>query len=111
MTTDRSIYAPPADLGPLFSPIARTADPATSHAAAAEVTASGRRGSQCDAILAALRAGPKTNAELAAISLKYSGRVSDLRAQGHHIRAHSMGAGVWLYRLSPAPAAGSERAA
>lgn len=94
-----SIYAPTPDHGPLFSPIARAADPATSHAAAAEVTDSGRRGGQCAAILAALRAGPKTNAELAAISMKYTSRLSDIRKSGHTIRATPLGDGVWLYRL------------
>lgn len=34
------------------------------------------------AVLARLRAGPATNAELAAIALKYTSRISDLRRAG-----------------------------
>ena len=34
------------------------------------------------AVLSRLRAGPATNAELAAIALKYTSRVSDLRKAG-----------------------------
>lgn len=34
------------------------------------------------AVLARLRAGPATNAELAAIALKYTSRISDLRKAG-----------------------------
>ena len=34
------------------------------------------------AVLSRLRAGPATNAELAAIALKYTSRISDLRKAG-----------------------------
>lgn len=37
------------------------------------------------AVLARLRAGPATAAELAAISLKYTSRISDLRAAGAEV--------------------------
>lgn len=40
---------------------------------------------QCLAVLERLRQGPATNRELAAISLKYTGRISDLRKAGHAI--------------------------
>lgn len=40
---------------------------------------------QCLAVLDRLRQGPATNRELAAISLKYTGRISDLRKAGHAI--------------------------
>lgn len=42
--------------------------------------------SQNSHILARLRDGPATAAELAAISLKYTSRISDLRKAGHDIR-------------------------
>jgi hypothetical protein len=44
-----------------------------------------RLGKQCRAILERLRQGPATNRELAAISLKYTGRISDLRKSGFDI--------------------------
>lgn len=82
-------------------PVSRRTDPETSHAAERALNQSGRRGSQKGRILARLRRGPATNAELAAISLKYTGRVSDLRADGHEIvveRADD--SGVATYRLA-----------
>jgi len=81
----------------------RRTDPATSHAAERAMNASGRRGSQKERILAALREGPKTNAQLAAMSLKYTGRISDLRHDGHRIVAARIdGSGKTLYRLDGA---------
>ena len=44
-----------------------------------------RLASQCTAILARLQQGPATARELAALSLKYTGRISDLRAAGYDI--------------------------
>ncbi len=41
--------------------------------------------SQADRILALLKAGPASNTMLAAISLKYTSRISDLRKRGHAI--------------------------
>ena len=40
---------------------------------------------QCAAILEALRAGPKNNAELARIALRYGARIKDLREAGYRI--------------------------
>jgi 23S rRNA C2498 (ribose-2'-O)-methylase RlmM len=40
---------------------------------------------QCALILERLRIGTVTNHELAAIALKYTGRISDLRAAGYRI--------------------------
>lgn len=60
---------------------------------------------QCRAILSRLKEGPATNAELAKIALKYSGRTSDLRAAGCIIdvieRDHK--SGYVLYRLTYCP--------
>lgn len=58
-----------------------------------------RLAGQCAAILAALRDGPKTNAELAGISLKYTSRLSDLRKHGFTITASRLEGGTFLYRL------------
>ncbi len=58
-----------------------------------------RLAGQCAAILERLSQGPATNVELAAISLKYSGRVSDLRAVGYAIRAERLGGGLYRYHL------------
>jgi hypothetical protein len=44
-----------------------------------------RLGGQCRAILERLRRGRATNRELAGISLKYTGRISDLRKSGYEI--------------------------
>ncbi len=51
------------------------------------------------AILERLRTGPATNVELAAISLKYTSRISDLRANGHSIVCRRGDAGVNEYVL------------
>ena len=58
-----------------------------------------RLSQQCEAILAALRERPRTNAELAAISLKYTSRVSDLRAAGYRIDCERQEGGTFVYRL------------
>lgn len=44
-----------------------------------------RLGGQCRAIVERLQEGPATNRELAAISLKYTSRISDLRKSGYNI--------------------------
>lgn len=56
---------------------------------------------QCLAILERLRQGPATNRELAAISLKYTGRISDLRRAGYAIPApeEDRVSGHAVYRL------------
>jgi hypothetical protein len=50
-------------------------------------------------ILARLRKGPATNAELAEISLKYTSRISDLRAAGYGVLCETGQGGVNWYRL------------
>lgn len=47
------------------------------------------------------RSSGATNAELAAISLKYTARISDLRKQGYRIFAKQISGGTWQYNLSP----------
>lgn len=87
-------------------PISRTTDPATSRVGEAQVNRSGRRVSQKERILARLKRGPATNAELAAIALKYTGRLSDLRADGYEIRAAKQAdTGVTVYRLKQSTSA------
>jgi len=62
-----------------------------------------RLASQCARILELLRLGRATNVQLAAISLKYTSRISDLRKMGHYI--HVVGKnprnGVTWYELQP----------
>lgn len=60
-----------------------------------------RTGTQCDAILTRLREGTVTNFELSEISLKYTGRISDLRKDGHVIEIvhRNKVSGLTLYRL------------
>ena len=57
---------------------------------------------QCEAMLARLQQGPATNRELAAISLKYTARISDLRAAGHDVDVVSRDhrSGLTVYRLA-----------
>jgi hypothetical protein len=54
---------------------------------------------QCLAIYQRLQQGPATNAELAAISLKYTSRVDDLRKNGVGIDAERVSGGTWRYSL------------
>jgi hypothetical protein len=51
------------------------------------------------AILQALRIGAMTNVELSRISLKYTGRISDLRAAGYRIVCERGDGGLNVYRL------------
>jgi hypothetical protein len=60
-----------------------------------------RLATQNDKILARLQRGPATNAELAGISLKYTGRISDLRKAGHVITPERVKGGVTIYKLEP----------
>jgi hypothetical protein len=62
----------------------------------AEVT---RLATQNDLILARLKRGPATNAELAKISLKYTSRLSDLRKAGHAVQCERVKGGLTVYRL------------
>jgi hypothetical protein len=50
-------------------------------------------------ILALLRMGSCTNIELSRVSLKYTGRISDLRAAGYRIVCHRGDGGVNTYTL------------
>ena len=62
-----------------------------------------RLGQQAARILARLERGPVSNRELADISLKYTGRISDLRANGYHVECfkHDYKSGLAWYRLAP----------
>jgi len=54
-------------------------------------------------ILARLRQGPATNAELNIICFRYGARIMELRREGHDIdKAHDHD-GVWVYRLVGQP--------
>lgn len=56
------------------------------------------------AIYERLKLGPATNAELAAISLKYTSRVDDVRKAGIAIDAKRVGtSGTWIYSLAVTP--------
>lgn len=52
----------------------------------------------CREILAALQSGPKTNAELTAICLRYGARIFELR-KWHTIEKRSLGGGLFVYEL------------
>jgi len=60
-----------------------------------------RLDSQCDRMLARLKLGPATNIELAAFSLKYTSRITDLRQLGHNITCSKGQGGLTVYRLMP----------
>lgn len=50
-------------------------------------------------ILEMLRERPRTNAELAAVSLKYTSRCSDLRKAGYRLVCARMNDGLTVYTL------------
>jgi hypothetical protein len=50
-------------------------------------------------VLDALKDGPKTNQQLAFFSLKYTSRISDLRAAGYVVECERLQGGLTLYRL------------
>ncbi len=52
------------------------------------------------AILNRLRQGPATNRELAGLALKYTSRLSDIRAAGFAITCRDDGGGLSTYRLT-----------
>ena len=54
---------------------------------------------QCEAILALLRQQSRTNRELADVALKYTSRLSDLRAAGYVIDCERIGEGLTRYTL------------
>lgn len=60
-----------------------------------------RLSDQCARILYRLRQGRATNVELAAISLKYTSRISDLRKAGYDVQCveKDTRTGVCLYEL------------
>lgn len=60
-----------------------------------------RLSTQCQKILDRLKAGPATNRELAEIALKYTGRLSDLRASGFSVAVMSRdrASGLTWYHL------------
>lgn len=62
-----------------------------------------RLSQQCERILDRLRQGPATNRELAALALKYTGRISDLKAAGYRIECFEQDklTGLTKYRLVP----------
>jgi hypothetical protein len=65
-----------------------------------------RLATQTDEIIARLKAGPATNWQLAAISLKYTSRVSDARKLGYQIICERSSAtkGLTTYSLKATPA-------
>ena len=58
-----------------------------------------RVGTQAAQILRLLQCRPATNLELSGISLKYTGRISDLRAAGYTIKCHREHGGLTTYTL------------
>ena len=75
--------------------------PYTAHAAEERAERT-RLAGQAARILARLQAGPATNTELAAIALKYTGRISELRQAGYAIEVYDRDhtTGVCWYRLA-----------
>lgn len=62
-----------------------------------------RRDTAAGRILERLQAGPATNVDLAAIALRYSARIFELRADGHNITASPRGeGGIVVYTLEGA---------
>lgn len=47
-----------------------------------------------------LKQGPVSNSKLSEIALKYTSRISDLRAQGHKIICERASGGLTYYRLA-----------
>jgi hypothetical protein len=60
-----------------------------------------RLSSQCAAILERLQRGPASNRDLATIALKYTSRISDLRASGHKVEIveRNRDTGLTIYKL------------
>lgn len=81
----------PPNLGPLFAP------PRDPNVASTDVA---RLSGQNLAIYRRLQQGPATNKELAGMALKYTSRLSDLRAAGFTIAAKRVGdEGCVVYSL------------
>ena len=79
--------------------------PTVYHLHRAEVQAEQQRLERAeDRVLRALQAGPKTNVDLVAIGgIRATGRISDLRAQGHIIHADHVRGGLWRYTYRGGP--------
>jgi hypothetical protein len=77
---------------------ARRSDPENSKISAKEIAETGRAKKQCQLILEMLQDGPVNSAMLSAVSLKYTARISDLRQDGHVVKATRHN-GVWWYSL------------
>lgn len=86
-TTYRSLFDTPARA---------TIPPVDPNVSPADVK---RLAGQSLAILQRLQRGPATNVELARISLKYTSRVSDLRAAGYVVECERREKGLTVYRL------------
>ncbi len=54
-------------------------------------------------ILARLREGPATNAELSTIALRFGARLMELREAGCQIQDECAGGGLWVYTLTGEP--------
>jgi hypothetical protein len=80
----------------LFDPRPASPPPSDPHVATGDTK---RLTGQNASILAVLQAGSATNVMLARISLKYTSRISDLRAAGYRIKCERCGDGVNLYTL------------
>jgi hypothetical protein len=87
---------------PAFPPAAPADAPPAVLAEVADMNASGRRARSIQAVLDALRTGPKTSDELAVIcrTHRYSARVYDLRRLGFVILFTPLGGGKWLHTLT-----------
>lgn len=70
-----------------------------------DARATPRLSGQCSRILERLRAGTVSNKELSAIALKYTSRISDLRAVGYKIskRRDNQVIGQVIYQLDLEP--------
>lgn len=55
---------------------------------------------QCALILEMLTLRPHTNEELSRVSLKYTSRISDLRANGYSIECTRLDGGLTMYALA-----------
>lgn len=68
-----------------------------------EVADKRRLSGQSARILARLREGPATNAELAGLALKYTSRLSDIRSFGCEIGVERKAGGTFVYTLVHVP--------
>lgn len=100
---------PLASPPPVAAKLARRTDPETSKQAAREAVASGSVAGHKRKILELLLLRPASGLELAAITVKYTQRLSDLRKDGFKIDArrtvyHASGSKIWMYYLEDADA-------